>query len=96
MGNYKLSSRATVDISDIYMYGINKFGVKLSKSYVLELHQNLNLLIKHKELWRPAFYIKNGLFKYSYKSHIIFFVEDEHFVFISRILHKTMDFRSHL
>jgi toxin ParE1/3/4 len=96
MKTYKLSSKASVDISEIYIFGIHKFGIEVAKSHLSGLHHISNRLFERTELWRPAFYIKNGLFRYNYKSHVIFFTADDDFVFVLRVLHKNMDFESHL
>ena len=96
MRHYKLSSKADVDISEIYKYGINKFGISIAKSYLVGLHNISNKLIFYKELWRPSFHIINGLYKYKYKSHVIFFTAEEEYIFIIRILQKNMDFESHI
>mgnify|MGYP005846526463 FL=1 len=96
MRHYKLSSKADVDISKIYRYGINKFGISIAKSYLLGLHNISDKLIFYKELWRPSFQIINGLYKYNYKSHVIFFTAEDDYIFIIRILQKNMDFEIHL
>lgn len=96
MRHYKLSSKADIDISEIYRYSINKFGISIAKSYLLGLHNISNKLKFYKELWRPSFHIINGLYKYNYKSHVIFFTAAEDYIFIIRILQKNMDFDRHL
>lgn len=96
MGNYKLSSKAEVDVSDIYKYSKHKFSINQAKLYVSGLHNTADKLVYFKETWRPCFYIKNGLYKYYFKSHVIFFTLDDESVFIVRILHKSMDFEQHL
>ncbi len=38
MGVYKLSKQCKADISDIYEYGIEKFGLNQAQDYLLGLH----------------------------------------------------------
>lgn len=96
MRHYKLSSKAEVDVTEIYKYAINKFGISIAKSYLLGFHKLSNKLKFHKEIWRPSFHIINGLYEYNNKSHVIFFTDEEDHIFIIRILQKNMDFERHL
>jgi toxin ParE1/3/4 len=41
MGAYKLSRECEIDISEIYEYGIEKFGLKQAQEYVIGLHDLL-------------------------------------------------------
>jgi len=96
MRQYKLSTKADADISDIYRYGINNFGITIAKSYLVGLHNISNKLKFYRELWRPYFHIIHGLYKYNYKSHVVFFTEEKDYIFIVRILQKNMGYESHL
>jgi plasmid stabilization system protein ParE len=62
MNNYKLSSKAEVDVSEIYNYSIHKFGLNQAQSYLRGIHITANKLLYFKETWRPCFYITNGLY----------------------------------
>ena len=96
MSGYKLSSKATLDVSEYYLYGINTFGLESARIYFKSLNHALQSLKGRRELWRKAFYIKNGLYKFRFKSHMIFFFVEEDYVFVVRILEQHMDFESHL
>jgi plasmid stabilization system protein ParE len=72
MVNYKLSTKAEVDVSDIYKYRKHKFSINQAKSYDGGLHTTANKLKYFKQTWRPSFYITNGLYRYYFKSHVIF------------------------
>jgi plasmid stabilization system protein ParE len=39
MDAYKLSERCDEDLSDIYEFGIERFGLEQAKKYILGLHQ---------------------------------------------------------
>lgn len=62
MRNYKLSTKAEGDISDINTYGIHKFGLHQAKVYIKALHNIADKLIYFRETWFPSFYFKWSLF----------------------------------
>jgi len=49
MGNYKLSSKAGVDVAEIYKYSKHKFCIKQAKLYVRGLHNTADKLVYFKE-----------------------------------------------
>lgn len=54
MANYKLSTKAAMDISDIYEYGILQFCIRQAQTYLNGLEKNLEVLVKRPELSRKA------------------------------------------
>lgn len=44
MGVYKLSSKAETDLAELYEYGIERFGLKQAKSYLLGMHTLFQVL----------------------------------------------------
>lgn len=96
MANYKLSTKAAMDIADIYEYGILQFGIRQAQSYLNGLEKNLGVLVKRPELSRKAEYITRNLYRFKYRSHIIFFTLAEDEAFVVRILEQHRDFPRHL
>lgn len=96
MVNYKLSPKASEDFAELYAYGIENFGLIQAQMYSKHMHEVLNFLMNRKELWIKAFYIKSGLYRYRYQSHIIFFFNDENKIYVVRILEQHRDFKRHL
>ncbi|WP_299154223.1 type II toxin-antitoxin system RelE/ParE family toxin [uncultured Christiangramia sp.] len=96
MANYKLSTRAAMDIAEIYEYGIFKFGLNQAQSYLNGLEENLGVLVTRPELSRKADYISQNLYRFKYQSHIVFFTLAENDAFVVRILEQHRDFSRHL
>ena len=96
MGSYKLSSRAALDIAEIFEYGIHKFGLSQAQKYLNELESSLHKLPDRAELRKDASFIRPALCRYKFNSHIVFFTLEGENIFIVRILGQFMDFKRHL
>lgn len=46
MGAYKLSTRCDEDLANIYEFGIDQFGLKQAKRYILRLNEIFESLAK--------------------------------------------------
>ena len=96
MASYKLSNRAAIDISEIYEYGIFKFGLNQAQSYLQRIEENLEILVSRPELSRKADYISKNLYRLKYQSHLIFFILTKNEASLLRILEQHMGFPGHL
>lgn len=96
MVSYNLSSRAAIDIAEIYEYGIFTFGLKQAQKYLKGLETYLESLLIRPELRREASYLSKNIYFSRYKSHLIFFSLSETKTFVIRILEQHMDFSKHL
>ncbi|MCX2679093.1 type II toxin-antitoxin system RelE/ParE family toxin [Galbibacter sp. EGI 63066] len=96
MGVYKLSSKASVDIAEIFEYGISKFGLNQARYYLKEMEECFTMLPVRPELRREAFYLYKSLYRYRFKSHVIFYTLDGNEAFIIRVLGQYMDFSKHI
>lgn len=72
------------------------FGPIQADKYSNGLHNCLQLLANNPNLGRSCGEIKAGYQRHEYQSHIIFYRQREHDVFIIRILYKGMDLKRHL
>lgn len=95
MGVYKLSKECEVDISDIYEYGIEKFGLNQAQDYLLGLHDVFQLLADNVNMGRDASEFFPSLNRFVYKSHMIFYLHSESGIFIVRTLNQSMDYKRH-
>lgn len=97
MANYNLSTRAQYDFVGIYKFGIKYFGRPQAIDYLFELENFLLELAERPELARDASTISNNLKFYNFKAHVIFYVfDDDHKIFVIRVLGKRMNFIEHL
>lgn len=96
MGAYKLSTECEIDISDIYEYGIEKFGLKLAQEYLIGLHDIFKTLAGNSNIGRDASEFYPSLRRFVYKSHMIFYLKSKSGVFTVRTLSQSMDYELHL
>jgi len=54
MGVYKLSRKAEIDLVKMYEYGIETFGLKQAKIYLLGTHDIFQILADNVNLGRDA------------------------------------------
>ena len=97
MASYKLSGEAAKDLTGIYIYSIRNFGLNHAKLYLTSLESFLVELSNRPELARDASIFAHNLKYYNYKSHVIFYIQnDAKSILIVRVLGKHMDFIQHL
>lgn len=96
MGVYKISRKAEIDLANIYEYGIETFGAKLAKNYLLGTHQVFEILTNNVNLGRDASEFMLLLKQFSYKSHTIFYLVTDIGILIVRVLNQSMDYENNL
>jgi len=96
MVKYKLSVLAQRDLDKIYDDGLENFGFNQAILYLKQINEMVKLLSERPEIGRSRSELKQGLFCYTYKSHIIFFRKYKHHIRIVRVLYGGMDLPRHL
>ncbi len=97
MENYKLSEKTQIDLTEIYTYGIEKFGLLQARKYFKEIEDILNLLSENKDLGRDASEFIPMLKRLSFKAHTIFYISiSKEEIFIVRVLSQKMDYETNL
>ncbi len=96
MGAYKLSNECKVDISEIYEYGIEKFGLNQAQEYLIGLHELFQTLADNTNIGRDASEFLPSLKRFVYRSHMIFYLQAVSGIFIVRTLSQSMDYERHL
>jgi len=96
MDAYKLSKECEIDISEIYEYGIEKFGLNQAQEYLIGLHDVFQTLTENSGIGRDASEFYPSLKRFVYKSHLIFYLHSESGVFIVRTLSQSMDYERYL
>ncbi len=96
MADYELSVKADQDFTGIYRYSFEAFGETKADDYLLGLEDCLNQLADKPLMGRLADDIEDGLYRYPYARHIVFYVVKSPGIFVARILHRSMDHPQHL
>jgi len=96
MGVYKISKKAEMDLAKMYEYGIETFGLKQAKGYLLGMHTLFQVLADTTNLGRDASEFMLSLKRFSYKSHTIFYLATDIDILILRVLNQSMDYEKNL
>ncbi len=96
MGVYKVSRKAEIDFAKMYEYGIETFGLKQAKDYLLGMHMLFQVLADNTSLGRDASEFILSLKRFSYKSHTIFYITTDIDILIIRVLNQSMDYEKNL
>ncbi|KAA1242515.1 type II toxin-antitoxin system RelE/ParE family toxin [Aquimarina sp. RZ0] len=96
MGVYKVSRKAEMDLAKMYEYGIETFGLKQAKGYLLGMHTLFQVLADNTNLGRDASEFILSLKRFSYKSHTIFYLATDIDILIVRVLNQSIDYEKNL
>ncbi|MEZ5690391.1 MAG: type II toxin-antitoxin system RelE/ParE family toxin [Rickettsiales bacterium] len=91
MANYKLTNNAESNLDNIYEYSILNFGLEIARKYMLGLHECFDLLAKNPTWGSNYGFICNGLLRYEYRSHAIYYINDKKNILILNILGGKQD-----
>ncbi|WP_422614470.1 type II toxin-antitoxin system RelE/ParE family toxin [Ascidiimonas aurantiaca] len=96
MAVYKLSSKAEIDLAELYEFGIYKFGLSQAQKYFNGMHNTFDVLSKNNNLGRDASEFIVDLKRFSYKAHTIFYLHTASGIFILRVLSQRMYYEGNL
>jgi len=96
MGVYKVSGKAEIDLTKMYEYGIETFGLKQAQTYLFGIHTLFQVLADNANLGRDASEFILSLKRFSYKSHTIFYLATDIDILIVRVLNQSMDYEHNL
>lgn len=96
MGVYKLSSKAEIDLAELYEFGIYKFGFSHAQQYFFAMNEAFEVLAKNIDLGRDASEFIVDLKRFSFKAHTIFYLQTSGGIFIIWVLSHRMDYEHNL
>lgn len=89
------SPLAQGDVSDIWDYTLNQWGLNQATIYTQDLRDSSRALADGSVIGQ-AVDIRDGYFKYRSGEHFIFYQVSDSKITVIRILHKRMDVGRHL
>ena len=95
MAKYNLSKRAVADLELIAEYTIKRFGLLQARRYRDGVKSCLEQLADNPELGQRVEQLARGLQRFSYQSHVVFYLQKQDGLFVVRILHSRMDVPRH-
>ena len=96
MAGYILSSKAEIDLSEMYEFGIFKFGLAQAQQYFFSMHEVFGVLAENEDLGRDASEYITDLKRFTFKAHTIFYLQTADGIFIIRVLSQRMDYEDKL
>ncbi len=96
MSEIILSSRAKLDLGEIWDYTLSQWGVEQAEKYIRELWSVMKHAAENPTESADIGDVRSGYRKSIAGSHVIFFKITGTGIDIVRILHQRMDFDRHL
>ena len=94
--NYKLTKEADNDLLNLYLYGYKIFGEAQADKYYFELEECIKLLCKSPFMCRERKEFSPAVRIHHHKRHLIIYLIQMDHILIVRVLHDSMDIKSHL
>lgn len=73
VSSYHLTRRAEADLLDIFLFGLEQFGLAQAERYKLGLERGFTLLADNPKLGRTADAVAPGLRRHEHESHVILY-----------------------
>jgi toxin ParE1/3/4 len=87
VNSYRLTEGAEAEILEIFLYGIDQFGVGQARLYKDEMAHCFQLLADTPRMGRPANIIAEGVRRHEHKSHVILYEIESSGVLILAVVH---------
>lgn len=91
MADYRLTVRAADDLAEIAHYTIHKFGQAQARRYRDGLDACFRMLASNPMLGADAGDLAEGLRRFVYRSHLLFYSQAPDGILIVRVLHERRD-----
>ena len=99
MNKYSLSAQAVSDISDLYVFGLERFGRVQAVRFIEELRRIFRLLAENPRLGRLAPSIRSGVRRHEHRPYVVLYEETPDGVVILAVIHssslKRLDLTGH-
>lgn len=96
MREYRLTPAARHDLSSIWEFTEERWGVQRAETYLREIDAAMSRIAEDPRRGHPCDEIREGYLKYGIGSHLVFYVPRTYGVAVIRILHSRMDPTLHL
>lgn len=87
MNSYRLTTQAENAIFDVFLYGIEQFGLRQARLYKNEMENCFQLLGDNPRMGRPAITIGEKVRRHEHGSHVILYETDSSGVLILAVVH---------
>lgn len=87
MSSYRLTRRAEDDLLDIFLFGLERFGLAQAERYKLGLERCFTILADNPKIDRLADTVAPGLRRHEHESHVVLYEEASDGVLIVALVH---------
>lgn len=92
--SYRLSQKADADIRNLYVFGVQTFGVDHAERYFSGLFEAFEFLANFPLAARLRPELRGETRAHPYQSHLIFYRHDGADIFVQRVRHSKEDWVS--
>ncbi|WP_297511730.1 type II toxin-antitoxin system RelE/ParE family toxin [uncultured Caulobacter sp.] len=96
MSAYRLKPRAKRDLDEIWIYSKAKWGPRRALAYLRDIEATIMMIARNPDLGPINDALPDGYRQRSAGSHLVFYRRRDGFIEVVRILHRNVDFDSHL
>lgn len=96
MKRIKFAKQASLDIDDMYLYGLINFGEDQADLYSEKIQNGLKTIQANPEIGRLVSKVNPAIRRFDFERHVIFYDINDDAILIVRIIHCSMDFVKHL
>lgn len=96
MTKAELTCDAERDLFDIYLYGIERFGLRAAERYAAALTAKITAAAENPSFGVDYDFVRTSVRRYECVSHAIYYRATEDGILVLRILHGHMDPGRHL
>lgn len=96
MSTYRLTPAAQQDLSSIWDFTEERWGLNQAETYIRELQAAIERISEDPRRGRARDDVRDGYCSYAIVSHVIFYLPRADGVDVIRILHQRMDYGRHL
>jgi toxin ParE1/3/4 len=88
--------RAARDLKDIWAYTAQQWGAVQADQYLHDIDREIQGLLKFPEMGVPCDSVRTNYRALHVKSHLVFYLHKGQRLEIVRVLHESMNVKSHL
>ena len=96
MATYRLTAEAEGDLQEIADYTFDTFGLLQAETYGRGLRSCFDTIADNPRIGRDFGHVKNGVRRYEYQSHSVYYTITAEGILVLRVLGNRMDPGRHL
>tara|TARA_B100001167_G_scaffold85440_1_gene51477 strand:- start:1443 stop:1739 length:297 start_codon:yes stop_codon:yes gene_type:complete len=96
MMRINFTKQASLDVDEMYLYGLINFGETQADLYSEKIKNGLKTIQANPEIGRLITSVNPAVRRFDFERHVIFYDINDDEILITRIIHCSMDYIRHL